>query len=90
MRGIELELLSDNLPKLKEQYRNETPEEKQKRAVRYNKAFAEYDKQFVIYMAELHEKVMSFRKQAIIELESRDRNADQSKMDEMESFFSAA
>lgn len=90
MQGIEPELLSDNLPKLKEQYRDETPEEKDDRSARYNKAFEKYDKQFSIYMAELHERVTSFRRHAITELESRDRDGEQNKMQEIESFFNAA
>ena len=89
MGKIDPELLFDNLSKLKEQYVDETPEQKKKRAARYNKAFAEYDKQFAEYMAELHGKVTLFRKQAIVELESRDRKDDDNKMQEIESFFNA-
>jgi len=90
MGKIDPELLFDNLPKLKEQYAEETPEQKKRRAARYNKAFAEYDKQFAAYMAELHGKVTQFRKQAIVELEFRDRKDDDNKMQEIESFFNAA
>jgi len=90
MVAIDPELLSENLPKLKEQYTDETPEQKKKRAARYNKAFAEYDKRFAVYMAELHGKVAQFRKQAIVEVESHDRKDDDNKMQEIESFFNAA
>lgn len=90
MGEIDPELLSDNLPKLKEQYPDETPEQKKQRAARYNKAFAEYDKRFAVYMAELHGKVTHYRKQAMVNLEANDRVEEQSKMQAMESFFDAA
>ena len=90
MGEIEPELLSDNLPKLKEQYPDETPEQKKVRAALYNKAFAEYDKKFSLYMAELHGQVTHYRKQAVADLETRDRTEEQSKMQAMESFFDAA
>ena len=90
MGKIEPELLSDNLPKLKEQYPDETPEQKKVRAALYNKAFAEYDKKFSLYMAELHGQGTHYRKQAVADLETRDRTEEQSKMQAMESFFDAA
>ena len=82
MRGIEPELLSENLPKLKEQYSNETPEQQRERGARYDRAFAEYDKRFQVYVAELHAKVVQYRKQALHGIEERDRHAEGIKMQE--------
>ena len=52
MSQIEPDLVTAQLPLLKEKYKDETPEQAKARADRYNRAFAEYEKQFAAYGSE--------------------------------------
>lgn len=91
MREIEPELLSDNLPRLKEQSSHDTPEQMRERALRYEKAFAEYDKRFQKYAEDLHAKVVHYRKQALHSVEAQDRSREEISINSrLGSFFGIA
>lgn len=57
MGGIEPELTTAELPMLDGRYANETSDQSKERARRYQKAFAEYDKQLQSYMGDLQTKL---------------------------------
>ena len=73
MSKIEPDLTTDQLPLLDEKYKNETPEQAQVRAARYEKAFAEYDKQLAAYLATLEAKVHQYQSTARKSLEHEER-----------------
>ncbi len=65
MGKIEPELTTDQLPLLDERYHGETPDESKARAKRYEKAFAEYDKQLQDYMEGLKQKLRAHQRIAM-------------------------
>ena len=73
MSKIEVDLTTDQLPLLDEKYKNETPEQAQVRAQRYEKAFAEYDKQLAAYLAGLEAKVREYQTTARKSVEHEER-----------------
>jgi hypothetical protein len=62
MGKIEPELVLDQIPLLDEKYKNETEPEKKTRLTRYQKAYAEYEKQYEAYKAEEEVKLHAFSK----------------------------
>ncbi|MDD5623293.1 MAG: hypothetical protein PHI23_01125 [Candidatus Peribacteraceae bacterium] len=88
MREIEPELVTDQLPLLKEKYKEETPEQKNERGARYQKAFEEYDRRYKLYLSAQHEKVRQFKKSALGFVEAHTNQDDAAKMQSLESSFS--
>lgn len=64
MGGIEPELVTAVIPTLAAKYKDETPAQRNIRADRYDAAYAEYDRRFAAYCAELDEKAKASRRQA--------------------------
>jgi hypothetical protein len=89
MQPIEPELLPDVLPTLKEKYKGETPDQAKARSARYTKAFAEYDKQYAVYMSALQAKVHTYKRQAVASVEQKDRQNDTDAMNNLESAISS-
>lgn len=84
MAKIEVDLMTDQLPLLDEKYKNETPEQAQVRAVRYEKAFAEYDKRLNAYLAALEAEVREHQSTARKSLEHEERTREEQKLDTLE------
>ncbi len=84
MSKIEPDLTTNQLPLLDEKYKNEIPEQAQIRAVRYEKAFAEYDKQLNAYLANLEAKVREYQSTARKSLEHEERTKEEQKLDTLE------
>jgi len=89
MGKIEPELVTTELPTLKEKYKDETEEEKAKRVERYNRAFGEYEKALDAYFVELENKVKEIRKQAFASAEKEDFVEEQAQLAEMEATFAS-
>lgn len=70
MKDIEPELLSNAIAGLALKYRKETKEEAAKRAERYAKAFAAYDRKLEIYIGELNAQIRKFGKEAAASMEA--------------------
>lgn len=68
------ELKSSELPLLSERYKDETPEERQARAERYEMAFQEYDKAYGEFLTRFKAGVSRLKKDAL-----RSAEADQAK-----------
>lgn len=88
MSRIEPELISSSLQMLKEKYRNETPEQSKSRWVRYTAAFAEYDKRYAAYAAELERNVHLYQQYALKTTEKASRDEDAQNLSNIEQRFS--
>ncbi len=71
MQNIEPDLVTAQLPLLKEKYKDETPEQAKERAERYDKAFVEYDRQYVAYMAKQEQSLASYQHMIMGGMETR-------------------
>ena len=76
MREIEPELTSAMLPTLDATYANETPEEKDVRSERYNKAFAEYDVRFQKYCEDWDQSLHTYKRTAMASFEKESRETE--------------
>jgi hypothetical protein len=81
MAKIEPELVSQNLPSLKEKYERENPEERGIRGKRYKAAYKKYDAAFKAYIADLERKVNTYRREALKSAEARDRENELSSLE---------
>lgn len=90
MGEIELELTSAVLPTLQEKYKSETPEQTQERLVRYEKAFAEYDRRYAEYQANLQGKVHTFHRTTIQFVEGKAKADDDNAINSLESSIANA
>ena len=84
MASIEPELVSGQIPQLKEKYKNETPEQKKERGERYKKAFAEYDKRYDQYMLGMGAKMKAYHRGMRGAAEGGARRGEQKTMDGIE------
>jgi len=87
MREIEPELTTDQIPLMKEKYKDETHEQKKARGERYAKAMEEYEKRYAAYLQEQDAKVRSFKIGAIHFVENKASETDQQKLLSIESSF---
>lgn len=90
MQGIEPELVSTNLPLLSETYKDETSEEVAARAERYDRAFAEYDRQLEAYFQHATEEVRIHYRTAKSSLERGDREQEAAELSQIEDIFTHA
>ena len=88
MSEIEPELTTEGVKLLSEKYKNETTEEARTRKARYDKAYAEYDKQFAKHMDNINAKVKKYERASFAEMESEDRNQESVGLAEIENAFS--
>ncbi len=89
MGRIEPDLTVDQLPLLDEKYKDETPEQAKARSVRYEKAFAEYDRQLADYLAKLQAKVRGYQSTARKSLENADRSKESRGLSTLEQTISS-
>ncbi len=76
MAKIEPELMTSQLPQLEKLYATETKEQSKARAERYQKAFAEYEKQFQAFCTDIDTKVHTYQQSARASTEHDERQAD--------------
>ena len=88
MRGIEPDLTTDQLPTLDAKYKDETPEQAKTRALRYEKAFKEYEKQLAEYLAQLSGKVHVYQTAARQSAEEDSRTQEGSQLSGLEDAIS--
>ncbi len=65
MQSIEPELTTAELPLLDDRYKTETAQQSKERAQRYQRAFAEYDRQLQAYMGDLQAKLHAHQRIAL-------------------------
>lgn len=88
MSAIEPELVSTEIPKLEEKYKNETPEEKSARAKHYNAAFAAYEKHYAHFIAGVGGEVRALKHEAMATTEAEERAKEEEEMSGLESAIS--
>ncbi|MFA7682375.1 MAG: hypothetical protein WCX61_05085 [Candidatus Peribacteraceae bacterium] len=90
MGKIEPELLTANLPMLEEQSAHDTPEQKEERMQRYQKAFEEYDRQYQEYIQELTAAVENYKRTALKSMENQDRTEEANTLSNLENSISTS
>lgn len=90
MQGIEPDLTTKQLPLLSEKYKDETNDKAKIRAERYQKAFAEYDRQLSAYLARLQAKVHEYQTTARKSLETDERTKEGQALSGIEEEIGAA
>lgn len=90
MSQIEPELTSQMLPLLDARYAGETPEEKEIRQTRYDKAFEEFDRRSAEEMAGFEQDVHQYKVQTMREAEAASRQEESSDIAILESSILAA
>lgn len=89
MAKIEPDLVTTQLPLLDAKYKNETPAEAKSRSERYEKAFAEYDKQMEEYLANLRTQVRVYQSTARASVEHEERAKEEQELTGLEQAMSA-
>ncbi len=85
MQKIEPELTTDQLPQLEARYKQETADQSKERARRYEKAFAEYDRQLEEYMSGLRTKLHAHQRIAMSSAELGARAEEEDALTAIES-----
>ncbi|OGJ59651.1 hypothetical protein A2881_03340 [Candidatus Peribacteria bacterium RIFCSPHIGHO2_01_FULL_55_13] len=88
MRPINPELCSDQVPHLKEQYKDESKGDRIKRLERYNKDFAQFDVAAAEYLKGLNTQKNVQRKQAMASAEIEEKIREAAQLQQLESQFS--
>lgn len=88
MSAIEPELTTSQLPLLDQKYKDETPEEADARAKRYDKAYEEYDKKFLEYSLEMQKNLRVYQRQSSASFERMDRTEEENQITALESQIS--
>lgn len=90
MSQIEPELTSSQLPLLQQKYGTEVPELAQARQVRYEKAFAEYEKRFNSWTVQLSTIVHAYQRNAIASAEMNVKAKENDDMAGLEASIASA
>lgn len=77
MRDVEPDLLSYNLPKLAEFYKDETPAEHSNRMERYRTAYTKFEQAWRDFLTKVQMQVTSGQKMALEQKEASDRASEQ-------------
>jgi hypothetical protein len=77
MARIEPELVMENVPKAKEKYANETPEQREERRKRYTAAFKEYYKQMEEYFRTLRKSLKDYERNVIKAVEKGSKEEEE-------------
>ncbi len=88
MFGIEPDLVTVRLPLLEQKYRGESPEEHAARMERYQRAYEEYDRKALEWMAKFRMLVTAYRKEALSRAESREQSKEATLLADIESQLS--
>src|SRR5205814_1812909 len=88
MGQIERDLVTAQLPLLKETYKDETPEQSKARAERYNRAFAEYDKQYAAYIKQQEQQLQGYQRNFLSNLQTLNQSTEESGLDEISAAIS--
>lgn len=87
MREIEPELTTDQIPLMKEKYKDETAQQRKARGERYAKAMEEYEKRYAQYLQKQDANVRAFKIGAIHFAEDKASAGDRQKLQSLESSF---
>lgn len=90
MAEIEPELTSEGKKTIAEKYKDETPEERAARMLRYRQAFDRYDEAYNGYLQTLRLQVERERHAQFQAVETRDRQGEATWMEEFDSLIKTA
>lgn len=85
MGPIEPELLSANLPQLKQMYAAQTPEERTVFSQKYKKAFVEYERRLAVYQQQWNQQLSAYKRHAIAYIEHQSAENETSQLQTLES-----
>jgi len=89
MGEIEPDLVSHNVLTLTEKYKEESPEERAKRAERYTNAFAAYEERLRRYQEEWNMQLKTFKRLAVSYIEGKDRAGESPDIEHLETSLSS-
>lgn len=89
MGEVEPELMTSQLPLLKDKYKDETPEESRTRARRYTDAFKEYDRRYRQYLLEQKSTLRIYQHNLVRSSEDRSTGREQGILTDIESQISS-
>lgn len=89
MRDIEPDLLSYNIVKLAEYYKDETETENTERLQRYQKAYQEFDRVFQSFMNEVQDEVRTTKRDSLEKTEQSDRAGETDNIEALEETLDA-
>lgn len=84
MSKIEPELTLARIRTLRQQCKEETPDQRKARALRYEKAFREYDRQYAEYQKAWNKTFAVYKREALQSLEQSEREDDADAMKRVE------
>ena len=87
MGDIEPELLLANIPSLDAVHAAETPQQHEERMQRYAVAYKKFDEAMAVFMTDIHGKVRTSKREALVEQETQSKSEDQDAMHSIESSF---
>jgi hypothetical protein len=90
MGQIEPELMTANLPILKEKYKDDTPDQKAARQQRHDEAFIAYEASFKKWIDNLNTAVAAYRKTVLKVGEKKNAEKEVSELANLESAIHAA
>ena len=88
MRDIEPDLLSYNIPKLDDYYKDETEEEHETRMQRYKVAYQRFEVNFQEFMNNVQDEVRDTKRASLTEQEAADRAEEESNLANLEEALS--
>lgn len=89
MAEIEPELTTASIPLLDEKYKDETPEQAEERAQRYNRAFAAFHVKLQENQAQWISQFERLRREAMVTMEKDDRTQEQGDLSTLEQTISS-
>ena len=89
METIEPELMTSSLPTLKEKYAQETAPDRRQRALRYTKAYKQYEIAFASFLSALERAIKHFTVSATKSFETTYRAGEENDLHDLEAAFAA-
>lgn len=87
MGQIDPELVTSEIPKLTEKYKDETPEQRRDRAEHYNEAYEQYESMLTEFVGGLKEHANTQRRKALVSAEAESRKVEEGELQKMEELF---
>ena len=88
MREIEPDLLSYNIPKLDEYYKDETEEQHKERMKRYDVAYKQFEEKLQEFMNNVQDEVRGTKRDSLLAKEQEDKEHDMEVLEDIEEALS--
>ena len=87
MGQIDPELVTSEIPKLTEKYKDETTKQRETRGERYQEAYKQYESMLTEFVVGLKEHTNTQRRKALASAEAESRKAEEGELQKMEELF---